>query len=57
MGVVSQRTLTNVGLSDGSRPFALQNKMARSVRLARWRATVCCVAAAMSFTHDKSVPF
>lgn len=56
-GVVSQRRLTRVGPHNGSRPFALQNKTARRVRLARWSATVCCAAAAMSFTHDKSVPF
>lgn len=49
-------SLTSVGLLVGSKPFALQNKMARCVRFARWLATVCCVAAAMSFTHDNSVP-
>lgn len=33
--------LTKVGLLSGSRPFALQNRMARCVRFARWAATVC----------------
>lgn len=45
-----------MGLLGGSRPFALQNKMARCVRFARCEATVCCVAAAISFTHDNRVP-
>ena len=48
--------LTRVGLLVGRRALALQNMMARCVRFAKWQAMVCCVAAAMSFTHDNTAP-
>lgn len=49
--------LTNTAFAGGNNPLCWQNRIARCVLVARWRAVTCCTAAAMSAAEDRICPF